>query len=236
MRSPEFDDLVRKVESRSSETNPMQRLTDSVIVAAQLEEMADDLIGHFVEEARSSGASWADIGQAMGMTRQAAQKRFVGRKSRRGKRSSFFMTRFAQEARRLVQDTEGVARAAGSDHIGTEHLIISMTEDPEGLAARAFTALGASVEHLRAESRAFIGNDTDTPSRGHLPFSPDMKKVLELSLREAIRSEDRHITERHIVLGMLRDSSSFGGRLLGENGITRQGLERWLEEDGADQG
>jgi hypothetical protein len=230
MSNPELDDLIAEVESRSSGTNLMQRLTDSVIVAAKLEEMSDDLIGHFVEEARASGASWADIGQAMGVTRQAAQKRFVGRKSRRGKRSSFFMTRFAQGARVLVQETEGVARAAGSDHIGTEHLIISMTEEPTSLASRAFTALGASVDHLREESRSAIG-DTDGPSKGHLPFAPDMKKVLELSLREAIRSHHRHISDRHILLGMLRDQSSFGGRTLEANGITRNALETWLDDN-----
>ncbi|MGH3649875.1 MAG: Clp protease N-terminal domain-containing protein [Acidimicrobiia bacterium] len=230
MQPLEFQRLVRSIES-SGGSDPLRRLTDAVILAARIEEMADDLIGHFVEEARSSGASWADIGQSMGMTRQAAQKRFVGRRSRRGKRSSFFLTRFADEARGIVRGAERVARSAGSDHIGTEHLILSLVDNRDGIATRALSELGASVDQLRETSKSALTEGTEAQSQGHIPFAADMKKVLELSLRETIRSHDKHITEKHILLALLRDDKSFGPELLKDNGITRKGFEQWCEDN-----
>jgi hypothetical protein len=227
----QFQRLVRSVES-SAGKDQLQRLTDAVMLATRLEEMADDLIGHFVEEARVSGASWADIGQSMGMTRQAAQKRFVGRRSRRGKRSSFFLTRFAEEARGIVRGAERVARVAGSDQIGTEHLILSLVDNREGIATRALSDLGASVDELREASKSAFSEGTGAQSQGHIPFAADMKKVLELSLREAIRTQDKHIAEKHILLALLRDDKSPGSALLNNHGMTRKAFEQWCEENG----
>lgn len=115
--------------------------------------------------------------------------------------------------------------------MGTEHLVLGLLDDPESVACRAITGVGGSVEGIRsaAQSEADPGGG-GARGGGHIPFSADSKKVLELALRETIRSGDRRIGTEHILLGILRDERSPGARVLLEQGISRKAVEAWLEE------
>jgi len=226
---PSPDDLIRLVEETTSEADSLQQLTEAVILSGRIADLGGGLVAHFVERARSSGATWEEIGECTGVSKQAAQKRFAlkGRQDRGG----FFLTRLAEEAREVVRRAVTHARESGSAHVGTEHLVLGLLEDPESVACRAITALGGTVDEIRSAAQSETDRDDAVDRRGgHIPFSADSKKVLELALRETIRSGDRRIGTGHILLGLLRDEKSPGARVLLESGIGRKAVEAWVEE------
>jgi len=224
---PSLDDLIGLVE-RTPNDDPLQQLTDSVVISGRITDLADELVGHFVESARSSGATWEEIGECMGVSKQAAQKRFtkIGTRHRGG----FFLTRLTEEARHVVRRAAFYAGEAGSSHVGTEHLVLGLADDPASLAYRAITGLGGSIEEILSAKRSEVTSDARSRGGGHMPFSADSKKVLELALRETIRGGDRRIGAEHILLGILRDEKSPGARLLLERGVTRKAVEAWIAE------
>jgi hypothetical protein len=221
--TPQLEDLIELVEGRHPEGRPLDYLTESVLVSDHLDDLADELVGYFVGLAREAGASWTDIGGSLGVSKQAAQKRFVTVK--RKKRTGLF-TRFATQAREVVIRAQEHAREAGSSHVGTEHILLGLVDDEDSVAARAIVACGVALAEVRV---AVGGGEPDaTPVTGHIPFSPDAKKLLELSLREALRLGHRRIGSEDILLGMLRDGSSPGARALTGLGVKRTAVESWL--------
>ena len=232
-RLPNLEQLVAWVDRPNRDT--FELLTDAVILSGRLGELADDLVDHFVQKARHGGASWAEIGQAIGVSKQAAQKRFVHRApgSRRPRRSLF--TRFASDARTLTRKAVEHAHDLGSPEIGTLHLVAALTETGSGRAGDALQGTGVDPAPIHeAALQASSDSSHDGPSPGHIPFAADSKKVLELSLREAIHGESRYIGTEHILLGVLRDEKSPGARLLTDHGVSAESVRTWLDENPAD--
>ncbi|MEX1125764.1 MAG: Clp protease N-terminal domain-containing protein [Acidimicrobiia bacterium] len=224
---PNLEDLVNQVESQQPTSNALQLLVDSVLVSEHLSELADQLIGHFVDQARHDGCSWSEIGQSLGVTKQAAQKRFVvGRSGTREKRRGFFHT-LTDQARQAVIRAQEHARGAGSRQIDTGHLVLGLIDDPDSLGAQAIAATGAPLPQVRLAAEATVG-PAGSPTKGHIPFSPDSKKVLQLALRETLRMGHKHIGTEHILLGVLRDEKSPGAIVLNEQGVTRQAVDAWI--------
>lgn len=221
---PSLEDLIGVVETLHPGDEPLERLTHAVILSAHLTETADSLIGHFVAASRAGGATWAEIGDRMGVSKQAAQKRFIRPPGRGG----FFLTRLTEEARSIVRRAADIAERTGSDHVGTEHLVWSMVGNER--AWRAMAGAGGSPERLRPPAEGEPQGDAGATAR-HIPFGSDAKKVLELALREAIRRDDRRIDVEHILLGILRDGRSSGARLLADAGVTRSAMAEWLGSD-----
>src|SRR5499427_8313449 len=117
-----LDDLIEAIKKVHSD--PLEQLSDAVIAADHLGDVADHLIGHFVDQARRSGASWTAIGASMGVTKQAAQKRFVPKgPGQLDLDASQGFSRFTPRARNAVIAAQNEARAAGNDQIGPEHLL-----------------------------------------------------------------------------------------------------------------
>ena len=220
----QLDDLIETV-ARSDRT-PLENVSESVVLAHHLEEMADHLIGHFVDQSRNAGASWAEIGEALGVTKQAAQKRFVPRPMQDGKQLLF--SRFNNEARVAVRESMEQARALGHDHIDTGHIVLALVANPNGLAARAIAAQGVSTDEVRVAINAVLGPPSENPIPDHVPWEADAKKVLDLSLREAFRRQDGHIGAEHILLAVLRDQKSIGGTTLSRLGVSRKEIENGI--------
>ena len=121
--------------------------------------------------------------------------------------------RFTDQARRVVVLAQDQARSLGHDHIGTEHILLSLLSESEGLAAQALAALEISLDAARDQVVEIVEKGAGQPS-GHIPFTPRTKKVLELSLREAQRLGDDHIGTEHILLGLVRESEGVGAQIL----------------------
>jgi hypothetical protein len=133
-------------------------VVDAVLIADHLGEVADHLIGHFVDQARRSGASWTDIGRSLGVTKQAAQKRFVpkatGDPASPGVVSSF--GRYTERARNVVMAAQNAAHAANNDRIGPAHLVLGLLAEPGSLAIRALRAQGIEPDAIRQAAGAAL--------------------------------------------------------------------------------
>jgi hypothetical protein len=215
----ELRDLVGIVNAETPDQTPLERLNCSVSLSEQLAVLGDQLVGHFVDLARRDGASWADIGTALGVSKQAVQKRFVSRRVPGDSKALF--TRFDDEARAIVVRSMELAREGGQAEVNTGHILLALISDDEGRAACALKASGVTTDRLRAAILDELGpGQEDLPE--HLPWAPESKKTLELSLREAFRTQAGMIGSDHILLAVLRDKTSLGGKILTRFGADRR--------------
>jgi len=121
--------------------------------------------------------------------------------------------RFTDRSRRVVVLAQEEARMLSHDYIGTEHILLGLIHEGEGVAARVLEQLGISVDAARAQVEEIIGQGQTAPA-GHIPFTPRAKKVLELSLREALQLGHNYIGTEHILLGLLREAQGVAGQVL----------------------
>ncbi|MFF4015157.1 Clp protease N-terminal domain-containing protein [Streptomyces sp. NPDC001843] len=220
--SVRLDDLIQAI--KTAHTEPLEQLQDAVIAADHLGDVADHLIGHFVDQARRSGASWTDIGKSMGVTRQAAQKRFVPKESADLDPSQGF-SRYTPRARNVVMAAHNEAVAARNPEGRPEHLVLGLLAEPEGLAAKAITAQGVLLDAVRqAASAALPPAAENAPDL--VPYGPEAKKVLELTFREALRLGHNYIGTEHILLALLEHENGEG--VLSGLGITKAATETYL--------
>ena len=124
--------------------------------------------------------------------------------------------RFTDEARQVVVHAQDEARALGHTWIGTEHLLLGLLRGESTVAARILEELEVEIDEVRAEVTRIVGvnQQTDAPVTGQIPFTPRAKKVLELSLREALSLGSRNIDTEHILLGLTRENEGVGAEIL----------------------
>lgn len=220
-----LDDLIASI--TSIHAGVLDQLSDAVLAADHLGDLADHLIGHFVDQARRSGASWTEIGRSMGVSKQAAQKRFVPKDSpdvvvldpAQG------FSRFTPRARNVVTAAQEAARIAGNDRIRPDHLVLGLLTEPESLAAMAIVARGVTLERVREVALATL------PERAErvpdlIPFDARAKKALELTFRQALRLGHNYIGTEHILLALLDLEDGTG--VLAGLGVDRERTETWV--------
>ncbi|MDO5495420.1 MAG: ATP-dependent Clp protease ATP-binding subunit [bacterium] len=125
--------------------------------------------------------------------------------------------RFTDRARRVVVLAQEEARMLNHNYIGTEHILLGLIHEGEGVAAKALESMGVSQEAVRAQVVEIIGEGQNSPT-GHIPFTPRAKKVLELSLREALQLGHNYIGTEHILLGLIREGEGVAAKVLGKLG------------------
>ncbi|MFJ4278612.1 Clp protease N-terminal domain-containing protein [Streptomyces massasporeus] len=217
-----LDDLIAAIKKVHEE--PLDQLQDAVIAADHLGDVADHLIGHFVDQARRSGASWTDIGKSMGVTRQAAQKRFVPKESNDLDPSQGF-NRYTPRARDAVMAAHNASKAARNAEGLPEHLVLGLLSEPDGLAAKAIVEQGVSLDQVREAATAALPPAVDEVPE-LVPYGQAAKKVLELTFREALRLGHNYIGTEHILLALLEHENGHG--LLSGLGIDKERTERYV--------
>jgi hypothetical protein len=195
-----LDDLIENIKKTHSAA--LDQLTGAVLAADHLGDVADHLIGHFVDQARRSGASWTEIGRSMGVTKQAAQKRFVAKGEAPDLDASQGFSRFTDRARKVVVTAQEEARTRGNNQITVAHLVLGLVADPAAIAARAIVAQGVSLDAVRQTATATLPAAADSVP-ALIPFDPHAKKALELTFREALRMNHNHVGTEHILLALL---------------------------------
>ena len=226
-----LDDLVGTVERLQPDGDEIARLQTAVVLSERLGELGDHLVGHFVDEARRVGASWREIGDGLGVSKQAAQKRFVptaGDVPQEG-----FLSRFTPRAREALSVARDTARRLGHDHVRTEDLVAGLVIDAHGLSAQAIAAQGVAADDVLAAVEA-TATSSEAALPEHLPFAAEAKKVLEAALREAFRRRHNYIGTEHLLLGVLADRRSTGARLLHDLGVNQRAASKWLDTTLAD--
>ncbi|MFV2100523.1 Clp protease N-terminal domain-containing protein [Micromonospora sp. LOL_024] len=215
-----LDELIQVI--KQVHTDALDQLADAVLAAEHIDEVADHLIGHFVDQARRSGASWTEIGRSMGVSKQAAQKRFVPRADTAMLDPQQGFSRFTPRARNVVMASQNEARDAGNAEIGPAHLVLGLLAEPDGLAAKALVAGGVTAEALREAVTAVL-----PPSAGEvpelIPYDAAGKKALELTFREALRLGHNYVGTEHILLALLEHEGGEG--VLAGLGVDKAAME-----------
>jgi hypothetical protein len=222
----DLQDMIVNVEE--STDDPLERLEAAAALKDQIEHVADELLDHFVKEARASGCSWTQIGDSLGVTRQAAQQRqggLIGRLVRGLTEGKF--KRFTPRARAAVIAAQTIARDRQHGWIGTEHLLLGLYEDGDNLAVAALDRLG--VERTAVEQKIDeLIPPGDEPVRGHIPFTPRAKKALELGLREALRLGHNYLGTEHIVLAIRGLDEGVAAQVLAELDVDTDSLRQTI--------
>jgi len=224
-----LDDLISAIKS-NNDKDALAQLSDAVYVGEHLGEVADHLIGHFVDQARRSGASWTEIGKSMGVTKQAAQKRFVPKGD--GDSSGAIERvygRYTDRARHVVVEAQKAAMEHASDSIDTVHVVLGLLSEPAALAAGAIIAQGVTLDAVRSACLDRLPAPVD-PVPSPLPFSAAAKKTLELTLREGLRLGHNYIGTEHILLALLEQGEGAGFEILDGLGVRKPAAEAKIEE------
>lgn len=137
--------------------------------------------------------------------------------------------RFTERARKVVVKAQDEARFLKQNYIGTEHILLGLINEKEGIAARVFYELNISFDDIRAAVREVVTEGT-SESYEHIPFTPRAKKVLELSLREALQMGHNYIGTEHILLGLLREGEGVAARVLNSMGVTLDNVKEKVKE------
>ncbi|MER5206198.1 Clp protease N-terminal domain-containing protein [Streptomyces sp. NPDC002825] len=216
-----LDDLITAI--TENHTTALDQLSGAILLADHIGEVADHLIGHFVDQARRSGASWTDIGRSMGVTRQAAQKRFVGKPD--AKPSNAF-EKFSRPARSAIIGSMNEAKAAANAEIVPAHLLLGLL-GTEGTAVGALRAQGIDLDRARDAAVAALPARSDADPV-LTPYDSRAKKALELAARIALRLEQDSVSSGHVLLGLLEEENGAG--VLASLGVDAAAAERFVAE------
>jgi hypothetical protein len=198
-----LDNLISYVKALHPDGGPLGHLSDAVTVATRLDEQSDALIGHFVDQARHSGASWSLIGASMGVSKQAAQQRFVTALVPEG---AEMFSRFTQRARNVLAAAGRIAGGASAERIDAAHIAAGLLSEPEGIAAKVIHGAGISDEQFYAAFGLLAappGGDADAAAIQTLRFTSAGKAVLKGALKAALRLGHNYIGTEHLLLGIL---------------------------------
>jgi hypothetical protein len=217
-----LDDLIKQVKKTSLSEEPLDLVATAMGVKADLDDVTDSLIGHFVDQARRSGCSWSEIGAAMGMTKQAAQQRHTNERPRGRERShgrSPMFARFTPRARMAVREADAAAAELGHDQLDTEHLLLGLLAVPRSIAGESLAAMGVTAKAVVAELE--VGSvPRPRGRRRRVPFTALAKQTLERSMHEAAQLGHNHIGTEHVLLALLEVRDGAAATILTNAGVT----------------
>jgi hypothetical protein len=200
-----LQDLIDGVQADSPGDETLLQLSLASKTVSDLEQVGDALLGHFVDQCRRSGHSWSEISGALGVSKQAAHKRFTF--------DSPTMQRFTERARTVLSQSELEAHRLGHGFVGTEHILLALLEVADGLAASVLGGAGISKSTAQERILALIKRGS-APKEGTLPFTPRAKAVLRRSVEEALRLGHNYVGTEHLLLGLVSDEESVAAKVL----------------------
>ena len=218
--APSLHELIDTVNDRSPDDDPLARLGAAAQVAGEIGDTADALLSHFVEMARASGASWTQIGTALGVTKQGAQQRFVGRSITVD--AIPHLERMTARGRTALAAAVKEARHLGQSYVGTEHLLLGLLHEPKGVAVQAMEALGRSSAEVRAAVEERLGPAGGEPLSSDPVLTPRARRALDLTLGEALNLGHNYLGTEHVLLGLLKEGEGIGAQSLTALGITHE--------------
>ena len=189
MDTQRIDDLIEAVSAQHPD-EPLEQLTTAVLNAETMQALADRLVAHFVNNAREGGASWAEIGACLGVTKQAVQKRFTA------KTSGNMFAQFSDEARLGIMQAQEEARAEHAAAISPRHLLLGLLSLPEGSAARTLAGQGVTAASLRAVP--VPASELDE-SPAVIPYDDDAKAALTRSVEVATSAGSQTVGTEHVL-------------------------------------
>ncbi|WP_020576650.1 Clp protease N-terminal domain-containing protein [Actinopolymorpha alba] len=229
----DLDQIIAAIESAQAEGAPLDRVTAARDVAARLETLAQHVVAHFVDQSRQSGASWTDIGGALGVTRQAAQQRFVPAD---GVDVEAVINKPAipYTARASAALTAARDLAAEHHHESVEdiHLLLVLLDNRTGGAIGVVKGLGQRAADIRKAAKAVL--PPDGPRRAKSPvLGRTAVKALDVATREALRLKSPEVGTEHELLALVSDPQSLAGQTLAQTGATYDGVRTEVAKQAA---
>jgi ATP-dependent Clp protease ATP-binding subunit ClpA len=245
---PTLQELIESVRQDAGSDQPLDQLVAAATAAAQLEETTDALLGYFVDRCRRDGRSWSEISNALGVTKQAVHKRFASALAAHIVAATPAPTfeRFTDRARHVVAASQRVAASLGADAVGTEHLLLALFAEPEGIAGRTLAAMNVTEDSVRAAlptaqthgqaNHRAVAQDEGQHTAGHEPaadrpgtgqtshaakspsYDDDAKRALGDALAVALEFGHNYIGTEHLLLGLYRNADSRAAWILLEAG------------------
>jgi hypothetical protein len=210
---PTLGSLIEEVEASSPTDEPLDLLETAATTVQSLDDVTDALLSHYVDRCRRAGHSWAEIGVALGVTKQAVQKRFT-----RERREPAGWDRLTPRAVRLVREHAPAAAAElGHDWIGTEHLLLGFYAEPEALAPTILEELGLDRDRVVAAIDARV----ERGSGGDAMFTPRAWNAMQNCVPEALALGHNYIGTEHQLLALMGGVGGYAAEILAEAGIER---------------
>jgi hypothetical protein len=198
--APSLQDLIADVHADAPSDEPLARLETAAKTVRSLTDVGDAALGYFVDQARRAGHSWSEIGDALGVSKQAAQQRQV---ARGGGLTSVTFERFTERARAVVGASADCAHEFGHNYIGTEHLLLAQFAVPEAIAAQVLTESGLERDAVRRVILDRVGEGNGR-SEGHPPYTPRSIAVFTGALTAALELGHNYIGTEHLLFGLVR--------------------------------
>jgi hypothetical protein len=228
-----LDNLIAYVKGLHPDGGPLANVSDAFAVSTQLDEQADALIGYFVDQARRSGLSWSQIGGAMGVTKQAAQKRFVPSASKVSDMMPESAKPFSQFTARAARTLAAASKLAAPGPMGSAHLAAALLAEPEGFAAKAIAVAVVSPEQLYAAlgtGPAERAENTGSAELLDLSLGETAKDALKAAMKAALRLGHNYIGTEHFLLGLLAEGGPVA-EAFASLGLTPDRAERLIGEE-----
>jgi hypothetical protein len=223
-RLPELDELIRYVERRSS-ADPLERIRVAMKIGADLTATGDDLVNHYITEARDSGLSWTDIGSSLGVTKQAAQQRFVPRDDaptfsnlRRARPYRMLTSR----ARRTFRFAIEACRSEGHRAVDTEHLLLGLLDVGDGVGPEVLAGVQPLPQWRQAVVAAMSGGGVRP--RGRMLLTPLARQVVDRSCAVASRLGHDYIGTEHQLIALAEVTDGVAAKVLAAGGCDAAGL------------
>jgi len=216
-----LDGLIREVRAGSDDV--LIQLQAASRKAGELDELGDALLTHFVDRCRRAGRTWAEIGEHLGVTRQAAQKRFVDTIG-----EGVSLDRFTTRARHAMDRAQEVASSLDHNYLGTEHQLLALFDIEGGLAGRVLSELGVSRGAVERSVLAVVPRGAVSAAglaRGSVaarPFTPRARKVLEEAVNVSVELGHSYVGTEHLLLGLYRGQEGVAMQVLDKLGATRE--------------
>jgi hypothetical protein len=207
--APTLQELIDGVRADAPEADALGLLSEAARTVGELDQVTDALLGHFVDQCRRSGRSWSEISKAIGVSKQAAHKRFT--------QGAPTFERFTPRARAVLSGSEDEAKRLGHGFVGTEHLLLALFEDPASLAARALEGAGINKAMVQERVLELVIRGTDSGDQKR-PFTPRAKEVLHRAVIEALQLGHNYIGTEHLLLGLFDVTHAVASKVLIELG------------------
>ena len=217
---PTIQELIASVETDAASDDALDQLSAASQTVADLEEVADATLAHFVDQCRRSGRSWSEISKALGVTKQAAHKRFSI--------TTPPLDRFTPRARAILPGAAAQALRLNHKFVGTEHILLALYTDTENLAAKVLTEM--NVAQAEVEQRILAVTPRGTATSQELPFTPRATECIERAVGEALRLGHNYVGTEHFLLGLFADPTTLAAEILTQLGATHDDARALIVE------
>ena len=218
-------DLIARLDEELPESDELARISEARLRAQTLSDLGDQLIDHYVSKAKQGGASWTEIGDAIGVTKQAAQQRHAPGP----------FEKFTNLNRHSIVLAQEAARTHKHDFIGTEHMLLGLLGEPRGLAYEVLVAKTESEQRVRDAIEEALPPAGAKALRGHIAFRPESKDAIEQARRVSAELGHDWVGTEHSLLGLIRVEESPAAQILRNLGFTSDELHETVKTEVAER-